>query len=84
MKVLIDVTQEHIDRSLGTLSIHNCPIALAAKDAGLHDVTVGGFTMDFTTKSAKDFKSIPIPYKTSALEFITRPEPFQFTLEIPD
>lgn len=76
----ISVTQEHIDRSPSTTDIHNCPIALCLRDMGYKNIAVGASDVDFGEN-----KNIPFQVVFDEMvEFIARPTPREFELEIPD
>lgn len=76
----ISVTQEHIDRSSGTGSVSNCPIAVALKDAGYANVAVGGFTVDLGDYRNVKFSNLDIE---GMGQFMGNPTPREFELEIP-
>ena len=91
MKVVVDVTQEHIDKGEAN-SPCDCPIALALRDAGIVSPSVydkiglGTTNADLTSAMADDWIECPsiVSKFVSDFDEYRYVEPFTFQLEVDD
>lgn len=79
MTLEIDVTYTDIKKGVRN-SLHNCPIALAAKRAGLKDVVVDGYSIAISNLC----RTLPQKVSTFVSKFDhgDKVEPFSFTIDL--
>lgn len=82
----IQVTQEHIDKGVQH-DCNYCPIALACRDAGLEDATVGYSQISWGKVGERVHRFTPQAAVTAAIKFdsplLGGMVPFEFELEVP-